>query len=211
MIKPLMRNSPFGPHTRRFMTEGLVPKKMLTPIAQAIRGARVKLLEAHYFLRLMDHVEHQRAPLVDGNDFASEYGFLLSGLLNACYSVIEYLRGAEEPAKDLAEAFKRAHAAYYAHGTGRRSVSVHLRPVVPGHRGYRPPSGNNVAIRFAGDRYEPPPGNQVGFDLDEGARFYYDDSIPQSAIGDSSAAHLVELQGLIDECEQAALTLSVTK
>ena len=86
-----------------------------------------KLREARFFLRLLTRIEQTAAPLVGGiHDLRDEFGFVLSGFLNACYAATELL----EPVagKDV-EAFKKLHALVY--GKGLRNLPVHERHISP--------------------------------------------------------------------------------
>ncbi|MEO5558846.1 MAG: hypothetical protein ABIO49_03690 [Dokdonella sp.] len=46
---------------------------MTTPIDEAFAGAREKLGEADFFLRLMDRAELTRQPLIESNDVVKEF------------------------------------------------------------------------------------------------------------------------------------------
>lgn len=177
-------------------------KPVTTPIAEAVAGAREKLCEAGFFLRLMDRSELTQRPLIDGNEVVKEFTFHLSALLSACYSVAAYLKESEPRARSLAVAFLNEHAVYYARGKGLRTLVVHFRPVEPGHHGYIPPPGFQVILRFR-EPQQPVQGSQVGFDVATTGRYYYGNNGPQNAIGDLCAVHLSALRRLIDDCEKA--------
>lgn len=175
---------------------------MTTPIDKALAGAREKLGEADFFLRLMDRAELTQQPLIERNDLVKEFTYFLSALLNACYSIASYLKESDPRAKKLACNFLQEHAEYYARSTGRRSVAVHLQPVEPAHLGYVSPPGNNVIMHFREPQTEHR-GNQIGVNFDRTSRFYYSDGTPQNAIGDLCAVHMSALRRLIEECEKA--------
>lgn len=178
-------------------------KQVTTPIDEALTGAREKLGEADFFLRLMDRAELTQQPFIEGNDQAEEFTFFLSALLNACYSIPSYLRESDLRAKKLADKFLLEHAEYYARGTGRRSIAVHLRPVKPAHHGYVSPPSDKVIVRFR-QRQTEHQGSGVGLDFAATSRYYYYyDGTPQNAIGDLCAVHMVALRRLIEECEKA--------
>lgn len=179
-----------------------VQRKRPTPAVEALAGAEAKLAEAAFYLRLMDRVERTGKALVEEGEPALEYGFLLSALLNSCYSVVSYLAESEPDLKNLADQFKREHPEYYAHAVGLRSISVHVRPVTPAHHGYVPQPGFNVVLRHSEeDRWQPRRGFAVGLDFSKGERYYYvSGRSPQNAISDTSALHLAALKKLVVRC-----------
>jgi hypothetical protein len=71
--------------------------------------------------------------------------------------------------------------------------------VVPKRYGYIPPPGDNVIFRL--EEYKSPPGNEVNFDLSEGA-FYFTDETPQNSIGDLCEQHLEQLLEFIKHCSR---------
>jgi len=164
-------------------------------------SARKKVEEAEFFLRLMRRVERTGYSLDGSIDALSEYTFLLSGWLNACYSVTAHLeeRGARE--KAIARAFRTHHARYYKHATGLRHVATHIDSVAPGHHGYFPPRGFNVNLKL-----DQPQNVVRGFAvpvaLGKDARYYYQHDTKAAAIGDLCDLHHRELRGLIDECDR---------
>ena len=175
---------------------------MTTPIDDALAGAREKLGEADFFLRLMDRAEINPKPLIDGNDVIKEFTFYLSALLNACYSVAAYLKVSDPRAEELAKKFLRDHAQYYAHGKGLRTIAVHFKPVKPGHHGYIPPPGDSVILRFRELQTEQQ-GNNIGFDFSATGRYYFSNGNPQNSICDLCAVHMAALSRLVDACEKA--------
>ncbi len=177
-------------------------KQITTPIGETLAGAREKLGEADFFLRLMDRAELKRQPLMEGNDVINEFTFYLSALLNACYSVASYLKESDPPAKELAIKFLQEHADYYARGKGRRSIAVHFRPLKPGHHGYIPPPRNNVILRFRELQTERQ-GDNINVDFAATGRYYFGNGNPQNAIGDLCAVHIAALRRLVDACEKA--------
>jgi hypothetical protein len=177
-------------------------EQVTIPIDEALVGAREKICEADFFLRLMDRTELMRQPLIEGNDLAREFTFYLSALLNACYSVVSYLKESDRRASELAIKFFRDHGDYYARRTGLRSALVHLRPLKPHHHGYIPPPGNNVILRFREPRREQQ-GGSVGFDFSVTGRYYFqDEGSSQNSIGDLCAVHIGALRRLVEDCEK---------
>ena len=86
-----------------------------------------KLREARFFLRLLTSIEATGTPLVGNiHELRDEFGFVLSGFLNACYAATELLKPLAR--KDV-EAFKKVHALVY--GEGLRNVTVHERHISP--------------------------------------------------------------------------------
>lgn len=178
-------------------------KRVATPIDEALAGAREKLGEADFFLRLMDRAELTRQPLIVGNDVTKEFTFHLSALLNACYSVACHLKESDPRAVKLAKKFLLDHAQYYAHGKGLRTIAVHFEPVKPGHHGYIPPPGNSVIPRFRELQTEQQ-GNNINVDSAATGRYYFDDDgTPQNAIVDLFAVQIAALRRLVDDCEKA--------
>lgn len=178
-------------------------KRVTTPIDEAVAGAREKLGEVDFFLRLMDRAELTRQPLIEGNDVIKEFTFHLSALLNACYSVVKYLVKSDSRASELASRFKQVHAKYYAYGKGLRTIAVHFKPVKPAHHGYIPPPGNKVILRFRELQTEQQ-GNNINVDFAATGRYYfYGDETPQNSICDLCAVHIAALRRLVDACEKA--------
>lgn len=178
----------------------------VVPLGDAVAGARTKLAEAAYFLRLMDRLERQQKPLVEGNDFKQEYSFYLSACLSACFSVSAHLYESVDAVRATVKKFRQEHDAFYARGAGWRHVAVHLRPVEPEYHGHISPPGDSVILRLSDEPYTPPTGNKVALNLDKGRRFYFTAEGPQNSIGDLCAVHLGALRRFVDQCVSAHVT-----
>lgn len=157
-----------------------------------------KILEAGFFLRLMDNLERNRLPLLDGHDVTSQFSYLLSAFLGACYSAVAYLDESEH--KAAARQFRQSHPDFYASRAngGWRTKAVHYFPVLPEHDGYIPPPGNQVNFRARGESYVPPRGDSANFDTCRHGVFYFKNVHPQCSICDLCSTHLVELKAFIN-------------
>lgn len=167
----------------------------------AVGNAREKLDEALFYLKLMDRIEIGRSSLTDGRQPATEFSYLFSAFLNACYSCTEHLRQNKSNLDELKK-FRVSHRDFYSSGPngGLRTQTVHFRPVTPGHDGYIPPPGDNVIIRFREEQpYSPPSGEAVNLSFGPGS-FYLSSDKPQNSICDICAVHVSEIQALIGKC-----------
>lgn len=169
----------------------------------ATSNARQKLDEAKFYLQLMDRVEMARHPLTESRDPKTEFFYLLSAFLNACYSCTEHLKQ-QKTNVDVVKQFRTKHSDFYASGPngGWRTRAVLFRNVQPGHDGYIPPPGNNVILRFR-DVGPAKPQNGGAITLAYGpGNYYFSDDGPQNSICDLCAVHLGQLRELIDSCAQ---------
>lgn len=128
-----------------------------------LANANQKIDEAQFYLTLMDKIEMERASLTKEREAKTEFSYLLSAFLNACYSCTGHLEQNEQY-KETAKGFRKKHPNFYASGSegGWRTQAVHFRPVEPQHDGYIPPPGNNVIMRFRDSKPYTPlnrPGN----------------------------------------------------
>jgi len=166
---------------------------------QEKHNALEKVAEATFYLKLMDQLELKKKPLTDDFDFQTEYTYLLSGFLNACYSACEFLKQ-NKSYKEPVKKFVYENSFFYSSGPngGLRTVSTHFRPVKPSVLGYIPPPANNVILRFREKQESIDPHNIV-LDFDSGSSFYLDDTAPQNPLNDKCAEHLTCLKKLIEE------------
>ena len=163
-------------------------------------NALIKVDEARFYLELMDQLEMRRQPLTAERDTSAEFSYLLSGLLNACYSCTEHLKQ-RKANRDRVASFRKDHSQFYGSGPrgGWRTQSVHFRSVKPESEGYHPPPGNNVVLRFR-ERAEPAMrGNAVNLEFGHGS-FYFTEEGPQNSICDLCAVHIYQLEELIKTC-----------
>jgi hypothetical protein len=92
-----------------------------------VTNVPAKLREARFFLRLLSRIEETATPLVGNiHDLRDEFGFVLSGFLNACYAATELLKPVA--GRDV-EVFKKLHTRVY--GKGLRNLTVHERHISP--------------------------------------------------------------------------------
>lgn len=165
------------------------------------QNALEKVAEATFYLKLMDQLELKKQPLTDNFDYQTEYSYLLSGLLNACYSACEFLKQ-NKSFKDTVKTFVYDHSFFYSSGPngGLRTVSTHFRPVRPSILGYIPPPGNKVIFRFREKQESIDPHNVV-LDFGSSSSFYLDDTSPQNSLNDKCAEHITCLRKLIEEIQ----------
>lgn len=171
---------------------------MPAAIQQLRKNVQSKLQEARFFLELMDGLEANRQPILSGHEIDSQFAYLLSAFLGACYSVVAYLLE-DSNHKAAAKNFRRSHPEFYDSGAegGWRTRAVHFSPVTPQHDGYIPPPGNSVNFRSRGTGYAPPRGNSVDFAPQPGA-YYFTTTTPQNSICDQCASHLSALTAFVD-------------
>lgn len=167
----------------------------------ASNNAKQKLDEAYFYLQLMDRIEMDRHSLTPDRDPKTEFSYLLSAFLNACYSSTEHLK--QETANvEIVKQFRTRHSEFYGSGPngGWRTRAVHFRSVEPSHDGYIPPPGNNVILRFRDTRpAEPQNGSSTTLTFGPG-NFYFSDQGPQNSICDLCAVHLGQLRELVHGC-----------
>lgn len=163
------------------------------------KNALEKITEATFYLKLMDQLELKKQPLTDDFDFETEYSYLLSGILNACYSACEFLKQ-NKLHKDTVKAFVHKHSFFYSSGPngGLRTISTHFRPVKPSILGYVPPPGNNVILRFREER-QPIDAHNLTLNFGSSSSFYLNDNSPQNSLNDLCAQHINELKKLIEQ------------
>jgi hypothetical protein len=161
-------------------------------------NARAKLKEVRFFLALMDRVEMKHEPLIPEFTAEEEFTLLLSGFLNACYTVTEYLK-LDQQLRAAVKGFRHKHADFYASGPtgGWRTRAVHFVPVKPSRDGYIAPPGHNVILRFRGEHYSPPAGNRVNFDFAVSGAYYFTEQTPQNSICDLCAQHSAALASFV--------------
>lgn len=166
-----------------------------------IDNALVKLDEAAFYLALMDKLELERASFTDTRKPEIEFSYLLSALLNACYSCTEHLIR-NRVNHDLIKRFRDSHPNFYKSGSdgGWRTQAVHFRPVNPQHDGYIPPPGNNVILRFREKAKPHKPGEPIKLSFGAGS-YYFTDTGPQNSICNLCSQHLSYIQKLIRDCK----------
>jgi hypothetical protein len=170
----------------------------------AVSNARQKLDEAGFYLQLMDRIETERRSLTEGREPKTEFSYLLSAFLNACYSCTEYL-SRQKASAEAAERFQKEHATLYGRGPngGWRTRAVHYRHVEPQRDGYIPPPGENIILKARGTRpAEPQTGKSITLTAGPG-RFYFSEDGPQNSICELCAVHLDQLRQLVDACAQS--------
>ena len=167
----------------------------------ASNNARQKLDEAYFYLQLMDKIEMYRHSLTENREPKTEFSYLLSAFLNACYSSTEHLKQ-EKANVEVVKQFRTRHSEFYGSGSngGWRTRAVHFRNVEPAHEGYIPPPGNNVILRFRDKKpAEPQNGSSITLTFGPG-NFYFSDQGPQNSICDLCAVHLGQLRELVNGC-----------
>lgn len=167
----------------------------------ASNNAKQKLDEAYFYLQLMDRIEMGRHSLTANRDPKTEFSYLLSAFLNACYSSTEHLKQ-EKANVEVVKQFRIKCSEFYGSGPngGWRTRTVHFRNVEPAHDGYVPPPGNNVIIRFRDTSpAEPQNGGSIALKFRHG-NYYFSDQGPQNSICDLCAVHLGQLRELINGC-----------
>ena len=162
------------------------------------QNALDKISEATFYIKLMDHLELSKIPLTDSFDFQTEYSYLLSGILNACYSACEFLKQ-NKLYKDVVKDFVYKNQFFYGSGPngGLRTVSTHFRPVKPTTFGYLPPPANNVILRFR-EKSQPIDSHNIVLDFTNSS-FYLSNDKPQNSLNDQCAMHINELRNLIKQ------------
>lgn len=163
-------------------------------------NASTKVDEARFYLELMDQIEVRRQPLTSERNPSTEFSYLLSALLNACYSCTEHLKQRKCNRKRVAT-FKKEHSEFYAAGPngGWRTQAVHFKSVAPASDGYHPPPGDNVILRFR-DKMEPgASGKSANLSFGPGS-FYFSTAGQQNSICDLCAVHVHQLQELVRSC-----------
>lgn len=165
------------------------------------QNALEKVAEATFYLKLMDQLELKKQPLTDNFDYQTEYTYLLSGLLNACYSACEFL-GQNKLFRDKVKKFVYDQSFFYSSGPngGLRTVSTHFRPVRPAKLGYIPPPNDNVILRFREKQESVDPHNVV-LDFGSSSSFYLDETSPQNSLNDKCAEHIICLRKFIEEIQ----------
>jgi hypothetical protein len=174
-----------------------------THMSDVITNAMQKFDEAVFYLNLMDRIECERSSLTKDREAATEFSYLLSAFLNACYSCTEHLIRDKSNEDIIREFKKHQHPDFYASGStgGWRTKAVHYKPVIPEHYGYIRPPCNNAIIRFKERRpYTSPKGDSVNFQFESLGKFYFSNSGAQNSICDICFAHLNDLKELINTC-----------
>lgn len=166
---------------------------------KAFTNASTKIEEALFYLDLMDRIEQSRKALTRSRCVESEFSFLLSAFLNACYSCTEYLKRGESNKARIRQ-FRRTHGEIYDPGQtgGWRTRAVHFYPVIPGHDGYIPPPGDNVILRFREKTHLEQTEASINPDFSQGY-FYFSSDSPQNSICDLCAQHVKALKKLAEE------------
>lgn len=177
-------------------TEGIVTSVEMNNL---LSNTRTKLDEATMFLNLMRNTEVTRTPLLPSCGIDAQFSYLLSAYLNACYSVIAYMKEDGEH-KLAAEHFRKQHPDFYANHRdgGWRTQAIHFAPVVPKHDGYIPPPGNQVNFYFGGKIHTTPRGDAVNFDRSEPGAYYFTTESPQNSICDICTTHLTALRSFVE-------------
>lgn len=165
------------------------------------QNALEKVAEANFYLKLMDQLELKKQPLTDNFDYQTEYSYLLSGFLNACYSACEFLKQ-NKSFKDKVKKFVYDHSFFYGSGPngGLRTVSTHFRPVKPAKLGYISPPSDNVIVRFREKKESIDPHNVV-LNFGSNSLFYLDETSAQNSINDKYAEHIICLRKFIEEIQ----------
>ena len=168
-------------------------------MSQERDNALTKVELARYFLELMKRIENSRAPLLQGSTALSvlqEYTSYLDGFWAECYSATRYFDDVNPKcAKALKDFREKTQGDFYAWGTGKRSISVHHKPVEPKREGYMPPRGDNIGGQLL--EYDPPNWNKINSKLND--YYYFTDDPSEQPIIRQCEDHLAELEKFIKE------------
>lgn len=133
------------PINRIQIDESLSLEKTHKSTLLKLMSTHEKILEAIFFLELLDAAEERSKPLTLNGTVKKEISYLFGAILNSMYSALEHAKSTI--GEEAVVRYKKQNPELFG-GRGIRNTTIHERHVESNYSGYIPPKGNAVNFNF---------------------------------------------------------------